>query len=130
MLGELGEGRAQGIDLPDVRSLPWIGVISIPEPNVLRIVTDLGSGEREVLALGLITAEPLLLLDDSLARRHARLLRLPHTGTLGVLIRAKRAGRLDALRPVLDRLEALRFRLDPSTRRAVLELAEELGPTE
>jgi predicted nucleic acid-binding protein len=44
--------------------------------------------------------------------RHAALLNIRCTGTLGILIRAKREGHLPAVRPVLDRLEALRFRLD------------------
>jgi predicted nucleic acid-binding protein len=52
-------------------------------------------------------------------------LHLTATGTLGVLFKAKETGHLPAVAPVLDRLEYLRFRLDPETRRAVLELAGE-----
>jgi predicted nucleic acid-binding protein len=55
---------------------------------------------------------------------HGRLsLRL--TGTLGVLLQAKQAGLLPAVSPILDRLQELRFRMDPETRQAVLRLAGE-----
>ncbi|MBI5649278.1 MAG: DUF3368 domain-containing protein [Chloroflexi bacterium] len=48
------------------------------------------------------------------------------TGTLGLLIDAKRAGLIPAVTPYLDRLVALRFRVAPPTRAAVLKLADEL----
>jgi uncharacterized protein len=89
------------------------------------MVTDLGAGEREVLALGVESADSIVILDDALARRYARLLHLTVTGTLGVLLKAEETGHLPAVAPVLDRLEHLRFRLDPETRQAVLELAGE-----
>jgi predicted nucleic acid-binding protein len=47
------------------------------------------------------------------------------TGTLGVVLKAKETGLLPALAPVLDRLQKLRFRMDPETRQAVLRLAGE-----
>ena len=66
-----------------------------------------------------------MILDDALARQYARILKLGRTGTLGVLLKAKQAGLLPALAPVLDRLQHLRFRMDPETRQAVLRLAGE-----
>lgn len=77
--------------------------------------------------LSLVAERPgvLALLDDLLARRMARHLGVPFTGTLGVLLRAKPAGHIAAVKPIVDRLEALGFRLDPMTRLGVLELAEE-----
>ena len=45
------------------------------------------------------------------------------TGTLGVLLRAKQAGLVPAVAPLLDRLAALRFRLGRPTREEVLRLA-------
>ena len=89
-------------------------------------MTHLGDGEKEVLALGRELSDALLLLDDRDARRHAHALELEISGTLGVLLLAKERGILDAVRPVLDRLQALRFRLDARTRQSVLELAGEV----
>ena len=94
--------------------------------TLLPLVTHLGDGEKEVLALGLETQDPLLLLDDRDARRYARTLGLEITGTLGLLLRAKERGILNAVQPVLDRLQSLRFRLDVRTRQMVLKRAGEM----
>lgn len=122
---ELAEGRAHGVSLPAPASLGWIRVTRPRDQATLRMVADLGPGERETLALALEMPGSLVVLDDALARRYARLLNLRLTGTLGVLLRAKSFGHLPSIRPVLDTLGALRFRLDPATRLAVLRLAGE-----
>jgi len=67
----------------------------------------------------------IVILDDGLARRIAESLRIPFTGTLGVLLDAKKLNLVPALRPLLDRLQTLRFRLSPQARSAVLKLAGE-----
>ena len=92
---------------------------------LLRIAADLDRGEREVLAIAKQAADPLAILDDGLARRYERLLGIPFTGTLGVLLKAKSIGHLARVSPVLDRLDALRFRFDAETRAEVLKLANE-----
>jgi hypothetical protein len=57
----------------------------------------------------------------------AEALELRLTGTLGWLLDAKHAGLVPAIAPLLDQLQALRFRLAPHTRLALLKLAQE-GP--
>ena len=47
------------------------------------------------------------------------------SGTLGVLIDAKRLGIIPAVCPLLDQLQSLGFRLAAHTRAAVLDLAGE-----
>ena len=66
-----------------------------------------------------------MILDDGLARDIARAHRLPLKGTLGVLLDAKQAGFVQAVKPILNHLQELRFRLAPLTRDAVLTLAGE-----
>lgn len=52
---ELETGRRLGLNLPDLQTLDWI-VVRRPSSSVaLPLVTDLGSGERKVLALALET---------------------------------------------------------------------------
>jgi hypothetical protein len=89
---ELAEGRGRGVALPDLEATGWIEVRPVTARAPLPLVTDLGAGEREALALAAETPGSLLLLDDLLARRHAQLLGLAFTGTLGVLLKAKREG--------------------------------------
>jgi predicted nucleic acid-binding protein len=75
--------------------------------------------------LALELPEAIVVLDDALARRVAETLNIRLTGTLGLLLDAKKAGLIPSVRPVLDQLQALRFRLAPHTRLAILRLAGE-----
>jgi len=75
--------------------------------------------------LALESADPLLILDDGRARQMAGALRLPVKGTLGLLLDAKKRGLVTAVKPHLDALQDLRFRLASETRLAVLDLANE-----
>lgn len=122
---ELREGQRRNVLLPTLEELSWLTVRPVRDRTLLPLVTNLGNGEKEVLALGLETQDALLLLDDRDARRYARALELEITGTLGLLLRAKERGILDAVRPVLDRLQALGFRLNARTRQMVLKRASE-----
>ena len=122
---ELAEGRRHGIRLPELGEVPWMTVRSVRDRTLLPLVTSLGNGEKEVLALGLETPDHLLVLDDRNARRQAVAAGLEITGTLGILVLAKERGILGSIRPVLDRLQALQFRISTATRQMVLDIAEE-----
>ena len=123
---ELEAGRHLGLDLPDPEALPWVELRDSANRQVLRLVADLGHGETAVLALALECSDALVILDDAIARRHAEVLGLRLTGTLGVLLDAKRAGLVPALTPLVDALQRLGFRLSKDTRNAVLRLAGEV----
>jgi predicted nucleic acid-binding protein len=64
-------------------------VLSAYTPPVI-----LGPGETEVLALAQTLMNPLVLLDDEVARAEARRLKLRLRGTLGILVQAYRKGLL------------------------------------
>ena len=122
---ELHVGRALGLRVPAVEDLAWVSVRKPVSYQAIPLVHDLGPGETEVLLLALESPGTVAILDDALARRVAVILEIPHTGTLGILLDAKRAGLIEVISPLLDDLQALRFRMSPSTRAAVLNLAGE-----
>jgi len=125
VVDELAVGTALGVNLPDPTVLDWV-TIQRPASALARpLVTDLGPGETEVLMLALELKDVVVVLDDALARRMAETLGIRLTGTLGLLLDAKRAGLVSAIEPLLDQLEGLRFRLARHTRAAVLKLAGE-----
>jgi len=124
---ELEAGRKLGIGLPDPGSLTWMEIRNPASLPVLPLITDLGPGETEVLALALETVDSLAIIDDGPAHRMAEALGIKLTGTLGLLIDAKTAGLIPAVAPVLDQLEGLRFRIASHTRNAVLRLSGELS---
>ena len=125
VVAELREGQRRNVLLPTLEELSWLTVQPVRDRTLLPLVTHLGDGEKEVLALGLETENALLILDDRDARRYARALELEIIGTLGLLLWAKERGILDAVRPVLDRLQLLGFRLNARTRQMVLKRASE-----
>jgi hypothetical protein len=125
VVDELAAGRALGVNLPDPTVLDWVTIKRPASASALPLVTDLGPGETEVLMLALELKDVVVVLDDALARRVAETLGIQLTGTLGLLLDAKRTGLVSAVKPLLDQLENLRFRLAPHTRAAVLKLAGE-----
>ena len=122
---ELAEGRRYGIHLPELAELSWMTVRPVQDRTLLPLVTSLGNGEKEVLALGLETPDHLLVLDDRNARRYGSAAGLEITGTLGILVLAKERGVIETVRPILDHLQDLQFRINATTREIVLDLADE-----
>ncbi len=87
--------------------------------------TDFGAGEVEVLALALEESDGLVIIDEKLARKIARLRGLRVTGTAGVLLKAKQKGHIQAVRPLLDQLQEIHFHLSDNVRTLILSKAEE-----
>ena len=84
VVNELFVGREAGISVPDPETIDWIQIIRPSSSAVLPLVSGLGPGETEVLALGLEMPGTVVVLDDLLARRTAKAMGLPLTGTLGL----------------------------------------------
>jgi hypothetical protein len=105
--------------------LNWIQIRAPISVKAASLITDLGPGESQVLMLALETPGSIALLDDGLARRVAIARGIPIKGTLGLLLDAKRAGHITVVKPSLDKLQDLGFRLAEPTRAAVLKLAGE-----
>lgn len=124
---ELEAGEAMGESIPDVRAFSWIGVQAVRIPAYLDLIPDLGRGEASVLTLALERhPNSLMVMDDKLGRKLAKLRDLRVTGTAGVLLKAKKTGLIPEIGPLLQVLVERGFRLDGGTRNALLELAGEL----
>jgi predicted nucleic acid-binding protein len=80
---------------------------------------DLDEGEATAIALARATSRTVIL-DDREALAYAMRSGIPLTGTLAVLVRLKRDGKIDRLARALDQLEAIGFRMTPALRRAAL----------
>ncbi len=110
-----------GLPLPD-----FITIESPASADVLTVLeTQVDAGEASALALALEKDSATLILDDLKARKLARELHLSVTGTLGVLLKAKQAGFINALAPVLLQIQETNFRISPSLLKKFLSLAGE-----
>ncbi|PYT23017.1 MAG: DUF3368 domain-containing protein [Acidobacteria bacterium] len=118
VVDELDQGRTIGIDLPDVRALPWMKIQAPKGLEKVPTATDLGAGEKEVLALGMQVPGSVVILDERLGRSYASALKLRFTGTLGILLSATVEGRIPRIEPVIEHLNRLGFRLTAETHAA------------
>jgi len=84
----------------------WIEVCKV-DPNMDRRMykAKLHDGEVEVMLLAQEIGADAVIIDDGAARKTAEYLELPLTGTLGVMIKAKQRGLLEAVMPVVQQME-------------------------
>ena len=125
VIQELAVGLDHGVDLPDLKQTEWIQIMRPQGVKSTRLLSDMGPGEAEVMLLVLENDGLVAVLDDALARNRASILNIPFTGTLGLLLDAKKIGLIRNVGPVLDQLTALHFRLAPHMRKMILRKADE-----
>lgn len=123
---ELEEGGRVGEDVPKIGDYNWIKVKSVTIPAFIKMIPDLGQGESEVLALASEEVDPLIIIDDSLARKIAKLQAFKLTGTAGILLRAKSKGYITEIKPAIERLKKLGFYLNDKLIADILKTSEEI----
>ena len=86
--------RAKSRDMSSRReiTIEWFSVRGVREGNLLKMVSGLGAGEKEVLALPLRTRNRWLSWTISWPDAMPLFLNIRFTGTLGVLLKAKERG--------------------------------------
>lgn len=124
---ELAVGGSQGINVPDPHQIDWFRIEAVQAPQLIPVITDLGAGEAEVIGLALEHPGSLIFLDDQLGRRIARLNGLKLTGTLGIVVKAKQAGHLKEVKPLISALQQAGLWLHHSLIDIVLKQAGEDG---
>ena len=105
----LRELETHGPDDPTVRAIgeiDWISKVRAPKIDPAIAAWDLGAGESAVLSLAKSEPGAWAVVDDGEARRCTRSLSIPVIGTLGLVLLAKRVGRIALARPVVERLRA------------------------
>ncbi len=92
-------------EVKEGRKIGWIDVVHPENKSLIRVLRkDLHEGESETIALAVELNPDIVFLDESEARTIARIYGLNISGVIGILIRAKREGRISSLREELDRL--------------------------
>lgn len=86
----------------------------------------LGHGELEAMALYKQLTADLLLLDDSRARRVARVNGISVVGSIGVLLDAKSRGMVPVISPLLKQIRAAGIHLSDALASEALRLADEV----
>lgn len=81
-------------------------VVEVDLKDFIIAVAGLGQGELEAMALYKRLHADRLLVDDHRARKVARLNEIEVVGSLGILLRAKEAGLIPEIRPLLAAIQA------------------------
>lgn len=123
---ELAVGLARGADVPDLARLPWVVVRSATCALPSEVADGLDRGESAALALAMELGARLVIIDDRAGRAAAGLLGLRCTGTVGILLEARGCGLVVSLRPLLDQLQAAKFRISARLRSECLRAAGEV----
>jgi predicted nucleic acid-binding protein len=98
----------------------FIEIKEVHDINLLRILSGyLDPGEASAIALGIEIPNSLLILDDLKGRKEAKKLKLKFTGTLGVLIKAKKENHISEIMSFFDLLRENGFRVSDK----IIELA-------
>jgi hypothetical protein len=88
----------------DISKFDWIKITPIQSPSVRLYLLDLEDGEAETIILAQEQAADLAIIDEKLGRRYAAQLNIPVTGTVGILLKAKKHGLITAIAPLLNEL--------------------------
>lgn len=122
---ELAAGRDKDATWLQIQSLPGINLrtSTIAVPPLLQAQIDIG--EAAVIQTATKEGYAAVILDDLKARRIATMLGLAVTGTLGILIQAKRAAHIPSVKAAIAILENRGMWLDPAVAAKAISLAGE-----
>jgi predicted nucleic acid-binding protein len=99
------------------RALP---IVFVPISSVVA-AWGLGDGESRVISYAIAHPGAKAVLDNRAARACARTFGVPTRGTLGLLVHAKREGRVDRVRPLINAMLAAGYHLGDDLVAAVLK---------
>ena len=112
---EIGEPLPDWIKIQKARDLKYQALIA----------ATLDIGESSAIALASEYEAPLLILDDLKARNFVKSLGVPYTGTVGVLLNARKNGIIENMGEIIALIERTDFRLSKELKDLALRLAGE-----
>ncbi len=108
---EFGEG------LPN-----WIEIINPKDQQKQKMLElHIDKGEASAITLALEISADLIILDDYKARQVAEKLSLNITGTLGIIVSAKNKGIISSIKPALNKLQQINFRVSENLIKTALK---------
>lgn len=117
-------------ELPDQKKIldaqDWISVVAAANRSTItQLETQLDKGEAEAIALAMELQSDFLIIDELKGRTIAEGMGIKIVGLLGTLLKAKQLGHISELKPKLEQLIHLGFRVNPNLYNHVLILAGE-----
>lgn len=88
----------------DLSNLSWIKIQNIHDKHWRKYFLDLDAGEAEAIILASEINADTIIMDEKLGRLYAKNAGLKVTGTIGLLVKARKSGLIKELKPLLIEL--------------------------
>jgi len=121
-VGDLSRPGAKDIDAAIAKN----AIARLPDPadGTFNGIPDLDAGEAAALSLALLLDAPVLM-DDAVGRQIARANKIGVVGACGILLKAKREGLIEEIRPIIHEWRSIGYFLSDALVAEVYRLAEE-----
>ncbi|MDX1943077.1 MAG: DUF3368 domain-containing protein [Saprospiraceae bacterium] len=104
-----------GYDIAVIKNADWIQVKhATNQALIFKLSEILDLGESEAIALAQEIGADLLLIDEKRGRLKANELGIATVGLIGIITRLKKAGHIEAIKPILDELRSSGFWIQES----------------
>lgn len=104
----------------------WINVVKVKNKSKQKEFEQLvDKGEASAIALALEIENCMLIIDDKKGRKLAIEKKIKVTGTLGTLLKAKHKGIITAIKPFVDKLVMIKYRVAKEIIEGILKEAGE-----
>jgi predicted nucleic acid-binding protein len=114
-----------------IAEAPWIKTVRVKNELAVRVLLHpFGIGEAEVIVLSqeLSGTDAILVgVDERLACEKLENLGVDCVGILGILLRAKRAGLIERVRPEIEALRRIKFAMSQALIEIILDMAGEFS---
>lgn len=123
---ELAQAKRTQPGAMEVLNASWIKVVKIQNPAIAnKLSRHLDLGESEAIALSLELNACVLIIDETKGRATAKKLVNSIIGMVGILLQAKKQGRISSIKPYLDKLKKTGFRMSDDIYGLALKTAGE-----
>ena len=100
----------------------WITVEEVVDKKKIALLElELDKGESSAIALAIENENSLLIIDERKGRLVAKRMGVSIIGTLGIIIKAKEKGIIEVIKPILEKLEAVQFRISLKLKKQILD---------
>jgi predicted nucleic acid-binding protein len=110
----------------EIVGAPWIKTVIVRDHHAVEgLLDELDRGEAEAIVLARELKADWVLMDEKKGRRKLSQFGINRVGTLGILLKAKQQGLIQHVRPEIDRLQSVAFRMSPDVVYEILKAAGE-----
>lgn len=110
------------------KTIPDFIKIENPKLSSVQLIQHLhlDEGEKSAIALALENKNSLLIIDEIKGRKFAKELGISITGSIGIIIEAKKLGLINSVLPILSKIKQSNFRISEQLILDALKQANEI----